>query len=198
MSKLQGVVELTSIINMIALEQQHREALGEAPTEAQAGPAPRRAEPGPAMVVPGHPRPRVMPPGPNDLQDPGELMPTLPRQLPSAPQAMPGPPQAMPGPQRPMPGPPQAMPGPPQTMLGPPPMLSAPPPMMPGPPQAMPGPPQTRLGPHLQAPTRRGSQVKKRTFFRPWMVFVAIVLAAAAAGVIVAMSGPHVAVQHGK
>jgi len=30
------------------------------------------------------------------------------------------------------------------------------------------------------------------------MVIVAIVLAAAAAGVVVAMSGPHVAVQHGK
>jgi len=173
---------------MIDLEQQHREAmgearteaqvgpahrrtdLGEATTEAQVGPAPRRADPGPAMAVPGHPRPRVMPPGPNDLQDPGELMPTLPRQLPSLPPAMPGPPRPMPGPL----------------------------PMMSGPPPMMPGQPQTMLGPHIQVPTRRGSQVKKRTFFRPWMVFVAIVLAAAAAGVVVAMSGPHVAVQHGK
>jgi len=201
MSRLQGVVELTSIINMIDLEQQHREALGEArteaqvgpaprrtdlgeaPTEAQVGPAPRRADPGPAMVVPGHPRPRVMPPSPNDLQDPGELMPTLPRQLPSLPQAMPGPP-------RPMPGPPQAMPGPPRAMPGPPPMVSGPP--------MMSGQPQTMLGPHIQAPGRRGSQVKKRAFFRPWMVIVAIVLAAATAGVVVAMSGPHVSVQHGQ
>jgi eukaryotic-like serine/threonine-protein kinase len=223
MSKLQGVVELTSIINMIDLEQQHREALGEArteaqvgpvprrtdlgeaPTEAQVGPAPRRADPGPAMVVPGHPRPRVAPPGPNDLQDPGELMPTLPRQLPRLPPAMPGPPPAMSGPPPAMPGPPPMMPGPPPMMPGPPPMMPGPPPMMPGPPPMMldpppmmPGPPPMMLGPHIQAPARRGSQVKKRSFFRPWMVIVAIVLAAATAGVVVAMSGPHVTVQHGQ
>ena len=170
MSKLQGVVELTSIINMIDLEQQHREAMGEARTEAQVGPGPGHADPGPAMVVPGHPRPRAVPPGPQDLQDPRELMPTLPRQLPSLPQAMPGPPRPMSGAPRPMSGQPQ---------------------MMSGQPQVMPG-------PYVQAPARRGSQVKKRSFFRPWMVIVAIVLAAAVAGVVVAMSGPHVAVQHGK
>ena len=178
MSKLQGVVELTSIINMIDLEQQHREAMGEAkgdsgPRRVDPGLGPGRVDPGlgpgPAMVVPGHPRPRAVP-GPQDLQDPRELMPTLPRQLPSLPQAMPGPPRPMSGAPRPMSGQPQ---------------------MMSGQPQVMPG-------PYVQAPARRGSQVKKRSFFRPWMVIVAIVLAAAAAGVVVAMSGPHVAVQHGK
>ena len=142
------------------------------------------------MAMPGHPRPPAAPPGPGNLQDPRELMPTLPRQLPSLPQAM-SMPQAMPPPQ------PQAMPQAmpmPQAMRGP--------QAMPGaqamPPRPMPGVPQTMLGPHIQAPSRRGSQVKKRSFFRPWMVIVAIVLAAAAAGVVVAMSGPSVAVQRSK
>jgi hypothetical protein len=50
----------------------------------------------------------------------------------------------------------------------------------------------------FQAPVRRGSQARRRSFIRPWMVIVAIVLAAAAAGVVVAISGPDVSVQHGK
>jgi hypothetical protein len=51
---------------------------------------------------------------------------------------------------------------------------------------------------HFQAPVRHGSQARKRSFIKPWMVIVAIVLAAAVAGVVVAMSGPDVSVQHGK
>jgi len=59
-------------------------------------------------------------------------------------------------------------------------------PMMPSPPQA------------FQETTRRESQVKRRSFLQPWMVIVAIILAGAAVGLIIAMSGPDVAVQHGK
>jgi hypothetical protein len=68
---------------------------------------------------------------------------------------------------------------------------------MPTMPRQLPGPPQAVQVPHFQAPVRRGPPAKKK-FLRPWMVIVAIVLAAAVAGVVVAMSGPDVAVQHGK
>jgi len=52
--------------------------------------------------------------------------------------------------------------------------------------------------PHLPAPVRYPPQIRRRSFLRPWMVIVAILLAAAVAGVVIAMSGPDVAVQHGK
>jgi hypothetical protein len=154
-TKLQGVVELTSIINMIDLENQHREAMGD--PRLDSGPRPVGPGPGPAMAPPGHPRPPpgpTGPPGPHDLQDPRDLMPTMPRQ-------MPGPP----------PGPPPGMP---------------------------PGLPQAMQVPHFQAPVRGGAPAKKKSFLRPWVVIVAIILAAAVAGVVVAMSGPDVTVQHGK
>ena len=51
--------------------------------------------------------------------------------------------------------------------------------------------------PHFQAPGR-GRARRRRSFLRPWMVIVAIILAASIAGVIIAMSGPNVSVQHGK
>jgi hypothetical protein len=57
---------------------------------------------------------------------------------------------------------------------------------------------QARWVPHLPAPGHPGSQAKKRPFLQPWMVIVAIILAAAVAGVVIAMSGPDVAVQHSK
>jgi len=85
------------------------------------------------------------------------------------------------------------------------------PPMPPMPPMAGPGPmaarpggqpiqpmPRSREVPQFQAPSRGGSQVRKRSFLRPWMVIVAILLAAAVAGVVIAMSGPNVAVKRGK
>jgi serine/threonine protein kinase len=171
--KLQGVVELTSIINMIDLENQHREAMGldsgprmfdiglaatvsatPLPTLPAPAPVPARSPPGPAGAM--HPRPASthpapMPP-PRDSQDPRDLLPTLPRPLPPAP------------------------------------------------------PPQPSQVPHFQAPVRRGSAAKNakkkpKSFFRPWMVIVAILVAAAVAGVVVAMSGPNVgpdASMHGK
>jgi hypothetical protein len=55
-----------------------------------------------------------------------------------------------------------------------------------------------RQVPHFQAPGRGSSHARKRSLLQPWMVIVAIILAAAVAGVIVAMSGPNVAVQRGK
>ncbi len=140
LAKLQGVVELTSIINMIDLENQHREAMA-----ASGAARPRTAAAPPA--VPPAPARRVEPP------------------LPPAP----------------------------------PPLPPAPPPLPPAPPpRQAPRPAPSPQVPHFQAPARVGSQAKKRSFLQPWMVIVAILLAAAVAGVIVAMSGPDVAVQHGK
>lgn len=52
--------------------------------------------------------------------------------------------------------------------------------------------------PQNQVAERRGTPVKKKPFLRPWMVIIAIVIAAAVAGVIVAMSGPDVAAVHSK
>jgi hypothetical protein len=52
--------------------------------------------------------------------------------------------------------------------------------------------------PHLPAPVRYPPQIRRQSFLRPWMVLVAILLAAAVAGVVIAMSGPDVAAQHGK
>jgi eukaryotic-like serine/threonine-protein kinase len=164
--KLQGVVELTSIINMIDLENQHREAMGErldsGPRMFDAGPAvppaPARPPPvqpaamqpaamQPAAMQPA-PRPAAMQPAPmpppQGSQDPRDLLPTLPRPLPAGPPA------------------------------------------------------QARQVPHFQAPVRRRAAPKKKSFFRPWMVIVAILVAAAVAGVVVAMSGPDVAMHHGK
>ena len=69
-------------------------------------------------------------------------------------------------------------------------------------PRQFPGPPQPQLqprpAPQFQPPAAGRSQAKKKSFFRPWMVIVAIVLAAAVAAGVVAMSGPDVAVQHSK
>jgi hypothetical protein len=52
----------------------------------------------------------------------------------------------------------------------------------------------------VPAPTVRAPQAraKKKSAVRPWLMIVAILLAAAVAGVVVAMSGPDVAVHHGK
>ncbi|HEX3762503.1 MAG TPA: protein kinase [Kofleriaceae bacterium] len=161
-----GVVELTSIINLIDLEQQHREAMGDrSVADLRLDSGPRRFDPaagspgGPAL--PGMPPmsarapgvraapPMPPPPGPASTThpgpprtDPADALPTRPRQLPAA-TARP----AQPMPQR--------------------------------------------------APGRPG-RARKRSFLQPWMVIVAIILAAAVAGVIVAMSGPNVTVQHSK
>jgi serine/threonine protein kinase len=153
-----GVVELTSIINMIDLENQHREAMGVAdsgarplwpgPSSARSAPAPvaTKQHPTPAPAAAKHPAPRrsapVAAPLP-DAHDPRDLLPTRPRPLPAPPVH-----------------------------------------------------PQVQ---QFQAPVRRGSQSRKRSVVRPWMVIVAIVLAAAVAGVVVGMSGPNVSsVQHAK
>jgi hypothetical protein len=40
---------------------------------------------------------------------------------------------------------------------------------------------------------RRGSHARAKLFIRPWMVLVAILVAATVAGIIVALSGPDVA-----
>jgi eukaryotic-like serine/threonine-protein kinase len=196
-----GVVELTSIINMIDLEQQHREAMGDrsfvgssadlrldsgqrfdgAPslsdveggrTIAGPPPIPRNALPG----MPGMP--------PSQLR----AMP-----LPAAPRSpLPAPfPAPTPAPSMPHPGPPridphEAMPTLPRQL----------PPMAPGapPPTARPAQPM----PHFQAPSRGRVRARKRSILRPWMVIVAIILAAAVAGVIIGLSGPNVPVMRGK
>jgi serine/threonine protein kinase len=203
-----GVVELTSIINMIDLEQQHREAMGDrsfvgsfadrldssglrrfdpgsGPVEPQGGrtisgppPIPRQGLPGVSAMPPSQLRPMpltALPPTP----------------LPPAPVSA-----SHPGPPRPA-DPSDAMPTLPRQL----PVAASAASATPGVPQggrarvaAQPG----RQVPHFQAPSRGSSHARRRSVLRPWMVIVAIILAAAVAGVIVALSGPNVAVQRGK
>ena len=150
-AKLQGVVELTSIINMIDLENQHREALGSKPlVDLDAGPrlyesVPElAAPPAPAPSRPPSPRPRSAA-GPSGAREAraADAVPPTSRRLTSAPQ-----------------------------------------------------PAQVQ---HFPAPARgtTRNKGKKRSALRTWLVVVAILLAAAVAGVVVAMSGPDVAVQGG-
>jgi serine/threonine protein kinase len=170
LAKLGGVVELTSIINLIDLENQHREAMGgkfdSGPRLFDSGPSPvpppapaRQALPAP------HPRPggpSGPPRSPKAAQLPlesSDVMPTLPRQPPPMP----------PGPM------------PPSSAKQPSPRAA-----------------RSRQAPQFQAPSRGRSQARKRSFLRPWMVIVAILLAAAVAAVVVAISGPNVAEKRGK
>lgn len=153
--KLGGVVELTSIINMIDLENQHHEAMADkahegAPVSGAAVDAGPRKEPVPMIVQPapmmpppaGLAEPRFDPRGPAPPGDASDALPTMPRQLPAYPQA--------------------------------------------------------GQVPHFQAPADRRSPTKHTGVIRPWMVILAIVLAAAVAGVVIAMSGPDVAMEHAK
>jgi eukaryotic-like serine/threonine-protein kinase len=182
-----GVVELTSIINLIDLEQQHREAMGDrSSSDLRFDSGPRRFDPVPAplatlggQTLPGTPPmpPRQalpgMPPMPRS-QFPAMPLPAMP------PTPLPPPVQAAmphPGPPRPT-DPREGMPTLPRQL---PPAASQPAGPM----------------PHFQAPGRRRAHARKRSLLRPWMVIVAIILAAAVAGVIVA-TGPSVAVQHSK
>lgn len=166
-----GVVELTSIINMIDLEQQHREALGERPlVDLGAGGSGFGA--GPAAV----PRLDAGPP----RIDPDA----------SAMQPVPG--------IQPPPGAPGMPPGAMRAWPTPPPPSSHPAPRPADPRDAMPTQPRPQPVPHFPAAGRAEAHARKRSLLQPWMVFVAIILAAALAGVIVAMSGPDVAVQRSK
>jgi serine/threonine protein kinase len=160
---LQGVVELTSIINMIDLENQHRESLGDQP-----------------LV---------------DLDESGSRIPAM-RPLPGLPLAARLPPSPPPLP--------PARTGPPSSTRTRP---RVPPPidalqLMPPVPSsdAIPTQPLPRSegAPGAPSPARRGSQGRKKSLLRPWMVIVAILIAATVAGLVVAMSGPDVAVQHSK
>jgi eukaryotic-like serine/threonine-protein kinase len=179
--KLQGVVELTSIINMIDLENQHREAMAER-ARAEGRPVldsgPREL---PGLAAHGHALRSATPPGPvahaatllgpppvafpdrppmaaldasGAFIDPRDLLPTAPRPLPVQPAPL---------------------------RRGGPPIPDA-------------------FAPTGPTPGR----ARKKTYVKPWMVIVAIVVAAAVAGVVVAMSGPDVPEQgaqhdpHGK
>ncbi|HEX3473844.1 MAG TPA: serine/threonine-protein kinase [Kofleriaceae bacterium] len=199
-----GVVELTSIINLIDLEQQHREAMGDrsfvgsspdlrarsgqrldlalSPDDVQGGrtlsgppPIPRSALPG----VPAMPSSqlRAMP------------LPAVPRS--PLPPPLPAPTASMSHPSPPRPADPhEAMPTLPRQL----------PPIAPGapPPAARAAVRPARPMPHVQAPGRGRARARRRSILRPWMVIVAIILAAAVAGVIIALSGPNVAVLRGK
>jgi serine/threonine protein kinase len=195
-ARLGGVVELTSIINMIDLENQHREALGgkslvdpDLGVRLDSGPRlfDPGARPGPQPGPQSSPRPGAraiqtlpgLPPGPamqampQRPADPGDVMPTQPRQ-PPLPMA-----RAMPSPAAP----------------GQPPRAMAPSDQIPTQPLPV---PRSRQVPPFPVPGRRRSQARKRSFLRPWMVIVAIILAAAVAGVVIAMSGPSVSMRDGK
>jgi hypothetical protein len=157
-ARLQGVVELTSIINIIDLENQHREVMGDKPlVDLDLGPRlddrPRLLDSRLAAVHPGPPPlPRSRPP----WQPPPPPPPSRQVQQPAVPSDL-----------------------------------------IPTQPQPR-GPSQPMEVPRFPAPVRRGSQPRKKSLIRSWMVIVAIVVAAAVAGMVVAMSGPDVAVQHGK
>jgi len=156
--KLQGVVELTSIINLIDLENQHREAMAAKQLASPAMQAPMQL---PAMEM-----------------RPGPGMPPMPATRPVAPRpAMQ--PQGLTG-QPPAPGPAR---GEPRDLLPMPAPTVAPRAPAPAPPD--------------HAPVRPNAP-KRKSFLQSWMVIIAILVAAAVAGVVVAMSGPDVAVQHGK
>jgi serine/threonine protein kinase len=196
MARLQGVVELTSIIKMIDLETQHREPLGARPlVDLDAGlgaglrPAPRSGgKPAPAAPLqdPGTVKGRLSAPrraataptDPRDLMptDPRDLMPTDPRDL------MPTDPRNF-------------LPGDPRSAASTDPRGAMP---------TRPHPPsnrsQPRALPHFPASPAAGMQAAphRRSALRPWMVIAAILLAAAIAAVIVAMSGPDVALQHAR
>jgi eukaryotic-like serine/threonine-protein kinase len=184
-----GVVELTSIINMIDLENQHREAMAERTSaDFAAGhndSVPRLFSPGRAsgarQGLPGMPPP-LPTPSRSPPPPPSGIRPSARAQV--APSAVPEPRASAatvyPDPLEVMPTKPRSLPRPPA-----PPSVAAPAPAQ---------------RPRAQPTTRDDSQARKRSFafVKPWMVIVAIILAAAVAGLIVAMSGPDVAVQRAK
>jgi serine/threonine protein kinase len=219
-AKVGGVVELTSIINMIDLEQQHREAMGESRIDVDPGlaPGPPRFDARPALTLPGSavPPPSAQPysaqpqrrsgvqpvqraPGmpPQPVQPMQPMPPAMQPQRRSGMQPVqraPGmPPQPMPPMQPAMQPMPQQAPADPSDVMPTQPRQQPP---MPVPPS--PGVLESRWVPHLAAPSRVRSQGKKRSFLQPWMVIVAIILAAAVAGVAIALSGPDVGGQHSK
>jgi serine/threonine protein kinase len=174
-----GVVELTSIINMIDLENQYRESLGErSAMDFAAG----HNDSVPRLFSPRRPAPSA--PGRQGL--PG--MPPPPPRSAAMPSVPPPPRRSAVMPSVPPPPPPGAMHPEPRDVMPP-----RPRPLPPAMPSAMPSPPAA-----FPSTSRSESQVKRRSFLQPWMVIVAIILAGAAVGLIIAMSGPDVAVQHGK
>jgi hypothetical protein len=196
-AKLQGVVELTSIINMIEVENQHREAMGERPLlESDFA---TRPDPRPRSLDPAG-RPGLAPRRRPDPTDPQELLPTTPRPLPGLPPSrLDSPPPLQEDGSLPPGSLSAASRTPGGLSLGSlsPGVLSASPLSIPLQPS-----PQPRQVPHFPAPAPSAldsqARPRRRSFLRPWMLIVAILLAAAVAGIVVAMSGPDVAVQHAK
>ncbi len=195
-----GVVELTSIINMIDLEQQHREAMGDrsfADLRLDAGPRRLDLSPSSADVQGG----RTLS-GPPPI--PRSALPGVPAMPPSQLRAMPPPPMS----RSPLPAPPAPVtsmphPGPPRPADpsdGMPTLPRQLPPIASGgpPPASRAAARPARPVPHFQAQGRGPVRARKRSILQPWMVIVAIILAAAVAGVIIALSGPNVAVLRGK
>ena len=174
-----GVVELTSIINMIDLENQYRESLGErSAMDFAAG----HNDSVPRLFSPRHPAPNA--PGRQGL-------PGMPPPAPRPPATLPPPRRSAAMPSAPPPPPVAPHPEPIDVMpTRPRPLPQA---LVPAMPPAVPSP-----APQFHSTGRSESQVKRRSFLQPWMVIVAIILAGAAVGLIIAMSGPDVAVQHGK
>jgi len=170
LAKLGGVMELTSIINLIDLEHQRRELAGDrsvldAVGDDKArgrpfdGPPPTRLPERPAAAKPGAAAAR-----------PIERAATAPSQPPRDPAGSPRPVAAKPPP-RPV-----------ETSE-----------LRPSQPRSS----AARL-PAFPTSSRSEAQARKRSFLRSWMVIVAIILAAAVAGIVIAVSGPDVAVQHSK
>jgi serine/threonine protein kinase len=176
-------MELTSIINMIDLENRDgAKPLVDLGTDAS---PPRPFDSG-GHTVPAPPRPPpALPPpsrsGPTAHRlDSGELVATLPRRA-----GLP-PPSQMP------------MPGPPPPVQAPMPMQQAAMPMQQPPMQRPQRPPPQQPYPMAQRPSdarrrRSSSGLRRRSSpIKPWIVIVGILVIAAIALLIVALSGPHV------
>ncbi|HET9622016.1 MAG TPA: protein kinase, partial [Kofleriaceae bacterium] len=180
--KLRGVVELTSIINMIDLENQHREAVAlglvsDAGPRLYEGPAPSHAHPSPAPApspaMHGHGSTLF---GPPPVSGPSRA--SLPYMAPS----------------------PSGSQHIPATPVDPRDLLPTLPRRMPEIASAAPQPARLPVQvQHFQPPPVRGATTKKRSGLRTWLFILLVVLAGAGAALAVAMSGPDVAsVKHGK
>ncbi|HEY4057677.1 MAG TPA: protein kinase [Kofleriaceae bacterium] len=178
-------VELTSIINVMDLEEQ-----GTAATPPRARPGATRPPPLPATRLPGvpstrPPAPPTAPPPPRpQAADVSELYPTKPRSMPSPDQPMP--------------------PGegvrhasvPPRDAIAAAPRAPAPY-VQPGQSGNIPQQPLRQRAPSVpqteRMSTRDGAQrMQKRSVIKPWMVILLVLVAAGVAGVIIALSGPSV------
>ncbi len=186
--KFQGV-ELTSIINLMDLEAEGSKPLVDLSLDSGARTIDARMRPSASPPEARQARPNTAARAPSQQMyvPPPQPQPYT-QQLPREP-----PPQQY--------APPPVYTPPPPVYAPPPPGPSAPPPYVPlapsAPAYALPRPSQMPTRTRMPPPREHPTQPKKRAQW-PWLVIIAILLAAGIVTVIVAMSGPHVVEEHGK